>query len=123
MGRAIDMESDISKLKIKVETIEGALKRVIESVDRLESKSSTTKHIDLVEDVKPSEIEEEQSVNIKDVERACEDALDELAEKDAMRVESEMVSGDNPQPLKDELEAANAAAPKKKSAKSNKDKK
>ena len=66
MGRAIDMENDISKLKIKVETMEGALKRVIESVDRLEDKSSTTKHIDLVEDVKPSEIEEEQSINIKE---------------------------------------------------------
>ena len=82
MGRAIDMESDISKLKIKVETIEGALKRVIDSVDRLESKSSTTKHIDLVENVKPAEIEEEQSVDIKDVEESCEDALDMLAEKD-----------------------------------------
>ena len=50
MGRAIDMENDISKLKIKVETMEGALKRVIESVDRLEDKSSTTKHIDLVKE-------------------------------------------------------------------------
>ena len=88
MGRAIDMENDISKLKIKVETMEGALKRVIESVDRLEDKSSTTKHIDLVEDVKPSEIEEEQSVNIKDVEEACEDALDKLAEKDEAKTAS-----------------------------------
>jgi hypothetical protein len=65
MGRAIDMENDISKLKIKVETIEGALQRVIESVDSLENKSSTTKHIDLVEDVKPKEVEEEQSVTIE----------------------------------------------------------
>ena len=84
MGRAIDMENDISKLKIKVETMEGALKRVIDTVDSLESKSSTTKHIDLVEDVKPSEIEEEQSVDItlKELGKACEDVLDELAEKD-----------------------------------------
>ena len=85
MGRAIDMENDISKLKIKVETMEGALKRVIESVDRLEDKSSTTKHIDLVEDVKPQEIEEEQSIDIKGVEEACEDALDKLSEKDAAK--------------------------------------
>ena len=84
MGRAIDMENDISKLKIKVETMEGALKRVIDTVDSLESKSSTTKHIDLVEDVKPSEIEEEQSVDItlKELGKACEDVLDELVEKD-----------------------------------------
>ena len=43
MGRAIDMENDIHKLKIKVETMEGALKRVIDTVDSLENKSSTTK--------------------------------------------------------------------------------
>jgi len=82
MGRAIGMENDIDLLKVKVDKIEGALQRVIESVDRLENKSSTTKHIDLVEDVKPKEVEQEQSVDIKDVEEACEDALDKLAEKD-----------------------------------------
>ena len=84
MGRAIDMENDISKLKIKVETMEGALKRVIDTVDSLENKSSTTKHIDLVEDVKSVEIEEEQSVDItlKELGKACEDVLDELVEKD-----------------------------------------
>ena len=90
MGRAIDMENDIGKLKIQIETIEKALARVIETVDRLEAKSPSVKHVDLLED--------------------------------SMRVESEMVSGDDPQPLKDELEAAKEASPKK-SAKSSKNKK
>ena len=81
MGRAIDMENDIHKLKIQVETMENALEKVIETVDRLEAKSPSVKHIDLVEDVKPVEVEE--SVDIKEVEEACEDVLDELAEKDA----------------------------------------
>ena len=100
MGRAIDMENDIHKLKIQVETMENALERVIETVDRLEAKSPSVKHVELVEDIKPKEIEEEQSVSIKEVEEACEDALDKPEEKDA----------------------AEAAAPKK-SAKSSKNKK
>ena len=118
------MENDIGKLKIQIETMERALARVIDVVDGLEAKSPSVKHIDLIDDVKPTEIEEEQSVDItlKELGKACEDVLDELAEKDAMRVESEMVSGDDPQPFKDEEKAAEEAAPKK-SAKSSKNKK
>ena len=94
MGRAIDMENDIHKLKIKVETIENALEKVIETVDRLEAKSPSVKHVDLVED--------------------------------SMRVESEMVSGDDPQPFKDEEKAAEedkTLLSQLKSAKSSKNKK
>ena len=51
MGRAIDMEADIEKLKVQVDRMELALAKVIDVVDSMENKGQRTTHIDLVEDV------------------------------------------------------------------------
>ena len=65
MGRAIDMENDISVLKLKFEKLENTVRGMVSKLDDLEEdmdeiyeKSSKTKHIDLVEDV-GTETEEE----------------------------------------------------------------
>ena len=57
MGRAIDMEKDIDKRKLRVDRIDSALAKVIDVIDSMEEKGQRTTHIDLVEDV-PSESEE-----------------------------------------------------------------
>ena len=57
MGRAIDMEKDIDKLKVQVGRIDAALAKVIDVMDSMEDKGQRTTHIDLVEDVQ-SESEE-----------------------------------------------------------------
>ena len=57
MGRAIDMEKDIDKLKLRVDTLDAAVSRLIDVVESMEEKGQRTTHIDLVEDV-PSESEE-----------------------------------------------------------------
>ena len=57
MGRAIDMENDIARLKIKVEKLENQVRGMISKIDEISEKSSKTKHVDLVEDV-GTEIEE-----------------------------------------------------------------
>ena len=49
MGRAIDMENDISVLKTKVEKLENQLRGMVSKIDELDEKSSKTKHIDLTE--------------------------------------------------------------------------
>ena len=51
MGRAINQENDITKLKGQVERIELALAKVIDVVDSMENKGQRTTHVDLVEDV------------------------------------------------------------------------
>ena len=51
MGRAIDMERDIDKLKMQVDRIDSALAKVIDVVSSMEDKGQRTTHIDLVEDV------------------------------------------------------------------------
>jgi len=66
MGRAIDMEKDIDKLKIQVDRIEAALEKVIDVIDSMEDKGQRTTHIDLVEDVNTDEIEPEVIVGKKD---------------------------------------------------------
>ena len=58
MGRAIDMEKDIDKLKIQVDRIDAALAKVIDVVDSMQDKGQRTTHVDLVEDVRPEEVEE-----------------------------------------------------------------
>ena len=60
MGRAIDMEKDIDKLKIQVDRIDAALAKVIDVVDSMQEKGQRTTHVDLVEDVlsEPEEVEE-----------------------------------------------------------------
>ena len=58
MGRAIDMENDIVRLKIKIEKLENTVRGMVsklddlsEDMDEIYEESSKTKHIDLVEDV------------------------------------------------------------------------
>ena len=55
MGRAIDMENDIQALKVKVQSLGNQLRGMVSKIDELEEKSSKTKHVDLVEDVKVEE--------------------------------------------------------------------
>jgi len=52
MGRAIDMEKDIDKMKVQVDRIDAALAKVIDVVDSMQDKGQRTTHVDLVEDVK-----------------------------------------------------------------------
>ena len=59
MGRAIDMEKHIDELQIKVDRLERALTRVIQVVEAMEEKGQQVKHVDLVDDVKPEEVQEE----------------------------------------------------------------
>ena len=65
MGRAIDMEKDIDKLKMQVDRIEAALEKVINVIDSMEDKGQRTTHIDLVEEVHTEEIEPEVIVEKK----------------------------------------------------------
>ena len=60
MGRAIDMEKDIDKLKAQVDRIDAALAKVIDVIDSMEDKGQRTTHVDLVEDVKSEEVVEEK---------------------------------------------------------------
>ena len=46
MGRAIDMENDIARLKIKVEKLENQVRGMISKIDEISEKSSKTKHVD-----------------------------------------------------------------------------
>ena len=55
MGRAIDMEKDIDKLKIEVEKLNNIVRGMSSSLNELEEKSTKTKHVDLVDDVKTKE--------------------------------------------------------------------
>ena len=66
MGRAIDMENDIDKLKVQVERIDAALAKVIDVVDSMEDKGQRTTHVDLVDEVHTDVIEEEVIVSKKD---------------------------------------------------------
>ena len=66
MGRAIDMEKDIDKLKAQVERIDAALAKVIDVVDSMEDKGQRTTHVDLVKEVHTDVIEEEVIVSKKD---------------------------------------------------------
>ena len=50
MGRAIDMEKDIGKLRVQVDRIDAALAKVIDVVDSMQEKGQRTTHVDLVED-------------------------------------------------------------------------
>ena len=55
MGRAIDMEKDIDMLKIEVEKLNNIVRGMSSSLSELEDKSTKTKHVDLVDDVKVEE--------------------------------------------------------------------
>ena len=62
MGRAIDMEKDIDMLKREVEKLNNIIRgmmheldEVAEEMEDMAEKSTKTKHVDLVEDVKVEE--------------------------------------------------------------------
>ena len=55
MGRAIDMEKDIDALKIQVKKLEDIVRGMTHTMDSFSEKSTTTEHIDLVDDVKVEE--------------------------------------------------------------------
>ena len=62
MGRAIDMENDIQVLKLQIGKLENTVRGMVsklddlgEDMDEIYEKSSKTKHVDLVEDVKVEE--------------------------------------------------------------------
>ena len=55
MGRAIDMEKDITILKVQVKKLEDIVRGMTHNMDSMSEKSSKTKHIDLVDDVKSEE--------------------------------------------------------------------
>ena len=55
MGRAIDMEKDIEVLKAEVEKLNNIVRGMSSSLNELEEKSTKTKHVDLVDDVKTKE--------------------------------------------------------------------
>ena len=65
MGRAIDMEKDIDKLKMQVDRIDSALAKVIDVVSSMEDKGQRTTHVDLVEDVPSEEPKEEKKDSSK----------------------------------------------------------
>ena len=52
MGRAIDMEKDIDKLKSEVERLKNIIKGICVTIEEMEEKTTKTTHIDLVDDVK-----------------------------------------------------------------------
>jgi|TARA_R100000808_G_C2061811_1_gene92924 hypothetical protein len=56
MGRAIDMEKDIYKLKTRVEKLENIVRGMSHTM-------SETKHIDIVEETKPKESNEKKKTN------------------------------------------------------------
>ena len=58
MGRAIDMEKDIAVLKIEVKKLEDIVRGMTHTMDGFSEKSTTTEHIDLVDDVKVEEDED-----------------------------------------------------------------
>ena len=47
MGRAIDMERDIDKLKAEVKTLQTAFEGLASTVDSLKDTAPTKKHVDL----------------------------------------------------------------------------
>tara|TARA_R100000781_G_scaffold99833_1_gene63403 strand:- start:653 stop:928 length:276 start_codon:yes stop_codon:yes gene_type:complete len=65
MGRAIDMENDIFKLKKQVEKLENTVRGMLSKIDSLNEKSSKTKHVDLVEEV-GTDIEDNKEKNEKE---------------------------------------------------------
>ena len=71
MGRAIDMEKDIDKLKIQVSRMDKALAKVIDVIDSMQEKGQRTTHVDLVEDVKSeAEVVEQKTKSKKSDEKA-----------------------------------------------------
>ena len=77
MGRAIDMEKDIDKLKAEVKTLQTAFDGLASTVDSLKDTAPTKKHVDLHEksdkrNVKAEGVKPEKKV--KETELATEEA-------------------------------------------------
>lgn len=82
MGRAIDMEKDIDKMKVQVDRIDAALAKVIDVVDSMQDKGQRTTHVDLVEEVHTDVIEEEVVVTKKDKPKSKSDEKAKRTKKD-----------------------------------------
>ena len=82
MGRAIDMEKDIDRMKVKVDRIDAALAKVIDVVDSMQDKGQRTTHVDLVEEVHTDVIEEEVVVTKKDKPKSKSDEKAKRTKKD-----------------------------------------
>ena len=82
MGRAIDMEKDIDKMKVQVDRIDAALAKVIDVVDSMQDKGQRTTHVDLVEEVHTDVIEEEVGVTKKDKPKSKSDEKAKRTKKD-----------------------------------------
>ena len=83
MGRAIDMEKDIDKLKSQVKQIDAALAKVIDVIDSMQETGQRTTHIDLADEVRdedwdPNEIAVEAQ---KMMEEGAEKHVKEKAKK------------------------------------------
>ena len=82
MGRAIDMEKDIDRMKVQVDRIDAALAKVIDVVDSMQDKGQRTTHVDLVEEVHTDVIEEEVVVTKKDKPKSKSDEKAKRTKKD-----------------------------------------
>ena len=58
MGRAIEMENDISKLSARLKKVEDALTKVIETIDSMQEKASKVKNVNGLTDKKPGKNKE-----------------------------------------------------------------
>ena len=47
MGRAIDMENDIQKLKVRLDKLENIVRGMTHSMDEMSEKATKTTHVDL----------------------------------------------------------------------------
>ena len=59
MGRAIDMEKDIDVLKSEVKRLDNIVRGMMHELDELSEKSTKTKKVDLVDDVKTEEVKKD----------------------------------------------------------------
>ena len=65
MGRAIDMENELQKLKAKIKVLEDALYTVIGVVDSMKEKAQKVTHINLHEDVEEQVEEKPTAKKVK----------------------------------------------------------
>ena len=61
MGRAIDMENELDKLKMEVRKLENIVRGMSHNMGLIGQKSSKVSHVDLVDDVKTENKEESEN--------------------------------------------------------------
>ena len=66
MGRAIDMENDIAVLKVEVKKLEDIVRGMTHDIDAMSDKATKTTHIDLVDDVKVEENDNDKEEETND---------------------------------------------------------